>query len=149
MLLQSELEDGRPYADFSALLGDGVLSPCETVSRRVAFNNPARARFSADVSVFGAAVITAGVVQSSFFIGDRTQVMPSRSGGTMIELQTCNGRGATERSCSEEPPFAECRGHLEKARSDGGLLGWIACTQVRRWHPRCQNAWRINHVQEN
>ena len=45
--------DGKPYFDLSNLLGDGKLSPGETISRRVYFNNPNRLKFTFTPSVRG------------------------------------------------------------------------------------------------
>ena len=45
--------DGKEYIDLSGLLGDGQLDPDESVSTRIYFNNPSRARFTIDPSVRG------------------------------------------------------------------------------------------------
>jgi DNA-binding beta-propeller fold protein YncE len=45
--------DGKPYFDLSNLLGDGSLSPGETISKRVYFNNPSRLKFTFTPSVRG------------------------------------------------------------------------------------------------
>jgi len=45
--------DGKPYFDLSGLLGNGKLSPGETISKRVYFNNPNRLKFSFTRSVRG------------------------------------------------------------------------------------------------
>lgn len=47
-------DGGKPYYDYSTLLGDGTLDPGETSgSKQLAFNNPSRVTFSFDVSVWG------------------------------------------------------------------------------------------------
>jgi hypothetical protein len=45
--------DGKPYLDLSGLLGDDKLSPAETISKRVYFNNPGRVQFTFKASVRG------------------------------------------------------------------------------------------------
>ena len=47
-----ETLDGKPYWDYSSLLVGGQLPPGESVVRRVAFNNPTRARFNYTIQVF-------------------------------------------------------------------------------------------------
>ena len=47
------MEDGKPYFDFSALLGDEILDPGETsTARQFEFYNPSRARFNFTIKVF-------------------------------------------------------------------------------------------------
>jgi hypothetical protein len=46
--------DGRPYLDLSSQLGDGVLDPGDTVTKRVYFSNPNRVRSSFQPSLYGA-----------------------------------------------------------------------------------------------
>jgi hypothetical protein len=45
--------DGKPYLDLSGLLGDGKLSPAETITKRLYFNNPGRVQFTFKPSVRG------------------------------------------------------------------------------------------------
>jgi hypothetical protein len=45
--------DGKPYINLSGLLGDGKLSPGETISKRIYFNNPKRLQFTFTPSVRG------------------------------------------------------------------------------------------------
>jgi hypothetical protein len=45
--------DGKPYINLSSLLGDGKLSPGETVSKRIYFNNPKRLQFTFTPSIRG------------------------------------------------------------------------------------------------
>jgi hypothetical protein len=45
--------DGKPYFNLSSLLGDGKLSPGESISKRVYFNNPNRLKFTFTRSVRG------------------------------------------------------------------------------------------------
>ena len=45
--------DGKPYINLSGLLGDGKLSPGETISKRIYFNNPKRLNFTFTPSVRG------------------------------------------------------------------------------------------------
>ena len=49
-------QDGKPYFDYSSLLGDDVLDPQETSGEKVwQFNNPSRARFSLQVRIVSGA----------------------------------------------------------------------------------------------
>ena len=45
--------DGKAYINLSGLLGDGKLSPGETISKRIYFNNPSRVKFTFTPSVRG------------------------------------------------------------------------------------------------
>jgi hypothetical protein len=45
--------DGKPYLDLSGLLVDGKLSPAETITKRLYFNNPTRVKFTFTPSVRG------------------------------------------------------------------------------------------------
>ena len=45
--------DGKQYIDLSGLLGDDLLDPGESISTRIFFNNPTRARFICETSVRG------------------------------------------------------------------------------------------------
>ena len=44
---------GKPYIDLSDLLGDGILSPGESVEKVIYFDNPSRVRFRAEMAVYG------------------------------------------------------------------------------------------------
>ena len=45
--------EGKPYFDLTDLLGDGALSPGESVVKRIYFDNPNRLRFTFESSVYG------------------------------------------------------------------------------------------------
>ena len=61
---------GKPYFDFTELLTDGGLSPGEAVSKQIAFDNPDRLRFRAEVSVYGVPESVLVGSQPVFAIGD-------------------------------------------------------------------------------
>jgi len=62
--------DGRPYVDFSALVPSGQLDPGQSVGKRIAFNNPNRVRFRAEMSVYGIVASPPTGPQAAFTIGD-------------------------------------------------------------------------------
>ena len=52
-------EDGKPYFDFSELLGDGILAPDETsTARQLDFYNPDRLRFNFNINMGWFAIIS-------------------------------------------------------------------------------------------
>ena len=48
-----QTDDGQPYMDLSDQLGDGFLSPGESIATRVYFANPMMLRFECDLEVLG------------------------------------------------------------------------------------------------
>ena len=66
-------DDGKPYFDYSILVGDGNLAPGETSeAKQLAFNNPTRARFEFDVSCW--AVVEGGAAPGIKPIGQAQRI---------------------------------------------------------------------------
>jgi hypothetical protein len=61
---------GEPYVDFSSMLIDSVLPPGHASSERVAFLNPNRLRFQANLSVFGVVPSPPPCTAPMFFLGN-------------------------------------------------------------------------------
>jgi hypothetical protein len=69
-VLDADAETIDGYFALSDIVSDGRLDPGEDVTQGVVFSNPERARFRAEVSVFGVVASTPGEVARTFTIGD-------------------------------------------------------------------------------
>ena len=98
-------DDGKPYFDFSAHLGDGIFDPGETSSaRQLDFYNPNRLRFNFTVKVFVEAqaevtleslsISPASIALSSFGQSQQLTVTGTYSDGTTRDL-TAASTGTT------------------------------------------------------